>query len=78
MSALVRRGYARKKNDPLDRRSAVFTISAKGMNFYAEMIENGHGRQKTLAEFLGLEGYNELNNTLRRLIDTFGPQDQDV
>ena len=78
MSTLVRRGYARKKSDPADRRSAVFTITAKGNRFYAEMIATGHDRQHTLAEFLGLDGYNELNEQLRRLIDTFGPQDQDA
>ena len=76
MSALVRRGYARKKSDPQDRRSAVFTITPKGDRFYAEMIATGHDRQLALAEFLGFDRYNELNEQLRRLIDTFGPQDQ--
>ena len=75
---LVRRGYARKKADPLDARSAVFTISAKGTSFYAEMMLTSHDRQKALADFLGLDQYNELNDALRRLIDTFGPQDNDL
>ena len=78
MSTLVRLGYARKKNDPLDRRSAVFTISAKGNKFYAEMMTNSHDRQKSIAECLGVDGYNELNEILRTLIDTFGPHDQDI
>lgn len=78
MSALVNRGYARKKNDPLDRRSAVFTISAKGDKLYNDIIANGFTRQKAIAGFLGLDRYTEVNNTLRLLIDTFGPQDQEV
>lgn len=78
MSALVRRGYARKKSDPEDRRSAVFTISAKGNKFYAEMMTTSHDRQKAIADCIGVDGYNELNQTLRDLIDTFGPHDQDI
>ena len=31
-----------------------------------------------LAEFVGLEKYNELNEMLRLLINNFGPQDQDI
>jgi DNA-binding MarR family transcriptional regulator len=78
MSALVRRGYAKKKSDPDDRRSAVFTITAKGNKFYAEMITTSHDRQKSIAEFVGLDKYNELNEMLRLLINNFGPQDQDI
>jgi len=78
MSALVRRGYAKKKSDPEDRRSAVFTITAKGNKFYAEMIVTSHDRQKSIAEFVGLEKYNELNEMLRLLINNFGPQDQEI
>ena len=78
MSTLVRRGYARKKSDPEDRRSAVFTISAKGQRFYDEMIESGNDRQRIIAEGLGSgDRYNEFNDMLRRLVDTFGPQDQE-
>lgn len=78
MSALVKRGYARKKSDPDDRRSAVFTINAKGNKFYIEMMKNSHDRQKAIASFIGIDGYNELNQTLNRLIETFGPDDQDI
>ena len=78
MSALVKRGYARKKSDPEDRRSAVFTITPKGNKFYVEMMTTSHDRQKSIAEFVGLEKYNELNDTLRLLINNFGPQDQDI
>jgi DNA-binding MarR family transcriptional regulator len=78
MSALVKRGYARKKSDPEDRRSAVFTITPKGNKFYVEIIANGSFQQKAIIDFLGLERYNEFNETLRILINNFGPQDQDV
>jgi len=78
MSALVTRGYARKKSDPEDRRSAVFTITAKGNKFYAEMMSTSHNRQRSIAEYLGLDKHNELNDMLRLLIDHFGPQDQDI
>jgi DNA-binding MarR family transcriptional regulator len=78
MSALVKRGYARKKSDPEDRRSAVFTITPKGNKFYVEMMATSHDRQKAIAEFVGLDKYNELNETLRLLINNFGPQDQDI
>ena len=76
MSALVRQGYARKKSDPKDLRSAVFTITAKGNRFYAEIMATGHDRQYALAGILGLDGYTKLNEQLARLIATFGPQDQ--
>lgn len=78
MSALVTRGYARKKSDPEDRRSAVFTITPKGNKFYVEIIASGSFQQKAIIDFLGLERYNDLNETLRVLIDNFGPQDQDI
>ena len=78
MSALVRRGYARKKSDPDDRRSAVFTISAKGIKFYAEVIASGSTRQTAIIETLGLERYNQLNDMLQVLIAKFGPQDTDI
>ena len=78
MSTLVRRGYARKKSDPKDRRSAVFTITPKGNRFYAEMMENGHDRQFSLAELLGYDGYHQLNKQLLLMIQTFGPQDQET
>lgn len=77
MSTLVRRGYARKKSDPKDLRSAVFTITAKGNRFYAEIMATGHDRQYALAGLLGLDGYTKLNEQLARLITTFGPQDQE-
>jgi DNA-binding MarR family transcriptional regulator len=78
MSALVKRGYARKKSDPEDRRSAVFTITPKGNKFYVEIIANGSFQQKAIIDFLGLERYNNFNETLHVLIDNFGPQDQDI
>jgi DNA-binding MarR family transcriptional regulator len=78
MSALVRRGYAKKKSDPEDRRSAVFTITAKGNKFYGEAMLTSHDRQKDIAEFIGLDKYKELNDTLRLLINNFGPLDQDI
>ena len=78
MSALVKRGYARKKSDPEDRRSAVFTITPKGNKFYVEIIANGSFQQKAIIDFLGLERYNSFNETLHFLIDNFGPQDQDI
>jgi hypothetical protein len=42
------------------------------------MITTSHDRQKSIAEFVGLDKYNELNEMLRLLINNFGPQDQDI
>ena len=78
MSALVRRGYAKKKSDPEDRRSAVFTITPKGNKFYTEAMLTSHDRQKSIVEFVGLDKYNELNETLRLLINKYGPLDHDI
>ena len=77
MSTLVRRNYARKRPDPGDRRSAVFTITAKGNRLYHEMIDSGRRGQRTLGQFLGYDRYHVLNDTLRVLIDAFGPTDAD-
>ena len=49
MSALVKRGYAKKKSDPEDRRSAVFTITPKGNKFHPEAMLTSHDRQKAIA-----------------------------
>lgn len=69
LTRLVKLGHVARAGDPVDKRSAIFSVTGEGRAVYREMLERGRAGQRRLIAQLDEDEYTALSSAIDKLLD---------